>query len=490
MKINQAIILAGGIGSRTKTRVYDNNTPKVMFRINDKPILQNILEIIHDKLKINSIIVVISKGDNQIRNYFGNGNNFGITIDYVESDSNLGIADALYLVKEKIHGTFLVMLGDEFYINSNHFTIINKKYDDAEAVITFTNTDNPQDIANNYSIKVDSAMRVKSLIEKPKTFENNMLGLGTFIFKNSIFDYIQKAPKSIRTKRKELIDVISILAKEKLVYAHKLNSSYVNINTVDDWKHAKYLYNKTHFNSYRKSLVIPSYNEVESLPFVINDFKDMVDEIIVADGGSSDGTIEKISNFENDINLKIIQSKFVGYGEALRNGIDKATGDIVILVEGDATFRSRDIYKMYEYIKDCDMVIGTRTTKELISQAANMSTGLRIANLLVAKFIELLWIKIEPRLTDVGCTYRTFWKSEYDEIKQNFIGLGPEFSPEMIIEFLRNDKRVIEIPVSYYGRIGGASKHSENFSAIFKTGLKMLSLILKKKFASPKLTPD
>jgi glycosyltransferase involved in cell wall biosynthesis len=179
--------------------------------------------------------------------------------------------------------------------------------------------------------------------------------------------------------------------------------------------------------------------------------------------------------------LKIIQGKFAGYGEALRNGIDQATGDIVILVEGDATFRSRDIYKMYEYIKDCDMVIGTRTTKELISQAANMSTSLRVANLLVAKFIELLWIKIEPRLTDVGCTYRTFWKSEYDEIKQNFMGLGPEFSPEMIIEFLRNDKRVIEIPVSYYGRIGGASKHSENFLAIFKTGLKMLSLILKKK---------
>ena len=330
MKINQAVILAGGIGSRTKTRVYDNNTPKVMFRINNKPILQNILEIIHDKLKISSIIVVISKGDNQIRNYFGNGKHFGVTIDYVESDSNLGIADALYLVKKKIHGTFLVMLGDEFYINSNHSTIINKKYNSAEAVITFTNTDNPQDIANNYSIKVNSAMRVKSLIEKPKTFENNMLGLGTFIFKDSIFDYIQKTQKSIRTKRKELIDVISILSKEKIVYAHKLNSSYVNINTIDDWKHAKFLSNKTYFNSYRKSLVIPSYNEVESLPFVINDFKDMVDEIIVADGGSTDGTIEKILNFEHDINLKIIRGKFVGYGDALRNGIEKATGNNIV----------------------------------------------------------------------------------------------------------------------------------------------------------------
>ena len=74
----------------------------------------------------------------------------------------------------------------------------------------------------------------------------------------------------------------------------------------------------------------------------------MVDEIIVADGGSSVGTIEKISKLEKRINLKIIRGKFAGYGEALRDGIDKATGDIVILVEGDATFRSRDIYKMYE----------------------------------------------------------------------------------------------------------------------------------------------
>ncbi len=300
MNLNQAVILAGGIGSRTKTRAYDNNTSKVMFRINNKPIIQNILEIIHNQFKINSIIIVISKGDNQIKDYFGDGHSFGVNVDYIESNSNMGIADALYLVKEKIHGMFLVMLGDEFYINSNHSTIINKKYDDAEAVITFKTTDNPQDIANNYAINTDSTMRVKSLIEKPKIFENNMLGLGTFIFKDSIFDYIQKTQKSIRTKRKELIDVISILSKEKIVYAHKLNSSYVNINTIDDWKHAKFLSNKTHFNSYRKSLVIPSYNEVESLPFVINDFKDMVDEIIVADGGSSDGTIEKILKLEKD----------------------------------------------------------------------------------------------------------------------------------------------------------------------------------------------
>ena len=111
-----------------------------------------------------------------------------------------------------------------------------------------------------------------------------------------------------------------------------------------------------------------------------------------------------------------------------------------------------------------------------------MSTGLRIANLMVAKFVEILWLKHnEPRFTDVGCTYRTFWKTEYDEIKHNFIGKAPEFSPEMMIEFIRNNKRVIEIPISYYTRLGGKSKYSESKLAILKTGFKMLSLILKKK---------
>lgn len=229
-------------------------------------------------------------------------------------------------------------------------------------------------------------------------------------------------------------------------------------------------------------MVIPTYNESKSISFVVNDFKNVVDEIIVADGGSTDDTIEKVSSYKDTCKIKLIQGQFSGYGDAIRNGINAASGDIVIIVEGDATFRSRDIHKMYEYIKDCDMVIGTRTTKQLICQGANMRFWLRIGNVLAAKFIELLWIRSEPRFTDVGCTYRVFWKDAYDEIKHNIIGIGPEFSPEMMIEFMMNNKRVIEIPVSYYKRIGGASKHSKNFWSVLKTAMRMLFLVLKKRF--------
>lgn len=485
MIIEKAVILAGGKGSRAKKRTYYNNSIlKVMFRINNKPILQKNIEIIRDKLKIKSIIIIIGNEGTQVRSFFGDGKDLGVNIEYIEANPNHGIADALYLSKEKINGIFLVMLGDEFYLNSDHNTILDDYYNDADAIITCIKTENTQDIANNYSIHLKDKNKVAKLTEKPTSFENDLLGVGTFVLKDSIFRYIEKTKENPRTKRKELIDVISNLANERNVYVHKLNGLYVNINTIDDWHHAKYLFNQHNFNSYKKSLIIPTYNEVDSISFVINDFKEKVDEIIIADGGSTDGTLEQINKFKNEYNIKLIQGGFIGYGDAIRNAVEHVTGDIIILVEGDATFRSRDIYKMYEYIKDCDMVIGTRTTNELINQGANMSTGLRIANLMVAKFIELLWIKREQRLTDVGCTYRTFWKNEYDEIKHNFIGVGPEFSPEMMIEFIKNNRRVIEIPVSYYARIGGASKYSKNSLAIVRTGLRMISLILKKRISN------
>lgn len=489
MIINKAIILAGGKGTRAQIKKNMYISPKVMFKINNKPILQRNIEILRDQLNIKSIILIVGFGEHLVRNYFNDGKEFGVDIEYVESDPSYGIADALLLIKGKVKGSFIVMLGDEFYFNSTHYTIKEKNYDDLDTLVTYIKSDNPQSIINNYSIQLNNDKKIISLIEKPKTVNNNLLGLGTFVLNESIFMYLEKAPRNPKTGKRELIDVISNFAKDNNVYAHELTGSYVNINTVDDWYHAKYISNENNFHSFKKSLIIPTYNESDSIIFVLNDFEKFVDEIVIADGGSTDGTVEKIMQYKDNHKIKLIQGKFKGYGDAIRNGIQSATGDIIILVEGDATFRSRDIYKMYEYIKDCDMVIGTRTTKQMINQGANMQTWLRIANLAVAKTIELLWWGYgEPRLTDVGCTYRTFWKTEYNKIKQNFVGIGPEFSPEMMIEFIRNNNRIIEIPVSYYGRISGKSKHSESTLAILKTGLKMLSLILKKRISHPHIS--
>jgi UDP-N-acetylglucosamine diphosphorylase / glucose-1-phosphate thymidylyltransferase / UDP-N-acetylgalactosamine diphosphorylase / glucosamine-1-phosphate N-acetyltransferase / galactosamine-1-phosphate N-acetyltransferase len=106
---------------------------------------------------------------------------------------------------------------------------------------------------------------------------------------------------------------------------------------------------------------------------------------------------------------------------------------------------------------------------------------LRWGNVAVGKLIEALWWSLEPRLTDVGCTYRALWRDAYRRIRPYLTQDGPAFSPEMMIEVLRMEGRLIEIPVNYYRRRGGVSKHSTNRWQSMRTGLRMLRVILEKR---------
>jgi hypothetical protein len=88
---------------------------------------------------------------------------------------------------------------------------------------------------------------------------------------------------------------------------------------------------------------------------------------------------------------------------------------------------------------------------------------------------------LEPRLTDVGCTYRALWRDFYLKIRPYLGEDGPAFSPEMMIEVLRMEGRLIEVPVNYYRRRAGESKHSASRWHSMRTGLKMLNLIARKR---------
>ncbi|HKA28019.1 MAG TPA: glycosyltransferase family 2 protein, partial [Candidatus Binatia bacterium] len=241
---------------------------------------------------------------------------------------------------------------------------------------------------------------------------------------------------------------------------------------------ANFLARSLEFEHRRVSLVIPAYNEATSIGHVIRDFRPLVDEVVVMDNASPDGT----AAIARELGAIVHSQPLRGYGDALRRGMDVATGDILVLVEADHTFSARDLGKLLEYLKDADMVIGTRTTRQMIAQGANMDGLLRWGNVAVGKLIEALWWGLEPRLTDVGCTYRALWRDAYQRIRPYLAQDGPAFSPEMMIEVLRTEGRLIEIPVNYYRRRGGQSKHSTNRWHSMRTGLRMLRLILEKRF--------
>ncbi len=234
------------------------------------------------------------------------------------------------------------------------------------------------------------------------------------------------------------------------------------------------------------SLIIPAYNEEASIGKVVDDYKkcEYIDEILVVDNNSSDRT----SEIAKEHGAKVVLGIKQGYGNALKYGMDNARGDILLLTEADGSFKASDAIKLLVYLEDAEMVVGTRTVKNMNMQGSRMNSIIRIADILVAKLLEMLWIfSNETRLTDVGCTYRVLWKSTYQKIRARLFGSGPEFSPEMIAEAIKCKMKVIEVPVKYCAREGGNSKHSSNYFKLYNTALRMLKIIIRERFLTKRL---
>ncbi len=477
--IKVGLIPAAGKGIRAYPTT--KRIPKVMLDISGKPVLQRNIELMRESLGIRDIIVIYGHLGEQIREFFGDGSAFGVKIRYIECPQiDEGVARGMCLARDIIKEPFVTILGDEVYVNSNHNELQALTDGKFDVICAIQQTSNPFLISRNYSVELTDGL-ITSLEEKPKRVKNEYLGCGTYVFTPEIFDHIDRTPQSARTGRVEITDVITRIAKRGgIVRPFNLAGEYVNINFLEDHNYANYVYKNAMFNTYKTSLIIPAYNEEESLPFVLSDFRNAVDEILVIDNCSEDRTAE----IARERGARVITKKLGGYGDALKFGMEQAEGDIFILVEADASFRARDIPKLLEYLKDADMVIGSRTCKQLIEQGANMPSILRWGNVIVAKMLELFWWAQEPRFTDVGCTYRAIWKSVFEEIKDRLKSPGPEFSVDMMIEVLLAHKRVVELPVSYHPRVGGVSKISESPLKIVRTALRMLNVIFKKRFAS------
>lgn len=232
------------------------------------------------------------------------------------------------------------------------------------------------------------------------------------------------------------------------------------------------------------SVVMPAYNEESGVGHMIDGFRKEIEslevpyEIIVVDNNSNDGTL-KIALQHG---ARVVREEKQGYGNACIRALKEARGDIIILTEADNTFNPRDLWKLLVYLdeEDVDLVIGTRTTLELVEKGAKMDWFLHWGNLFLAKLIQIqFWKKV--RLTDVGCTFRGIKRRALLRVVDKFRAGGPCFSPEMIIWCLKAGLRTVEIPIRYKERVG-QSKITANKKKSLIVGFKMLRLILSQRF--------
>ena len=226
------------------------------------------------------------------------------------------------------------------------------------------------------------------------------------------------------------------------------------------------------------TVVLPAFNEEPHIRQAVEDFlaSGVVDEVLVVDNNSRDRTAEVARSTA----ARLVQEPAQGYGHALRRGLREASGDLVILAEPDGTFVGRDVLKLLAYADDFDMVCGTRTTRELIWTQANMGWFLRVGNLVVAKFLQVLFGG--PSLTDCGCTLRLTHKAAVAQLLDDLTVGGSHFLPEMVILALKRGLRVIEVPVNYRGRVG-ESKITGTLKGTLRTGFAMIALILRYRVA-------
>ena len=228
------------------------------------------------------------------------------------------------------------------------------------------------------------------------------------------------------------------------------------------------------------SIIIPAHNEEATIVEVVRDFlaHPATDEVLVVANNCSDRTEELATG----AGARVVTEMQPGYGCALRCGMAEAEGDIFVWVEADGSFKALDLNKFLDYLDEDTLVIGTRTPAQMVQQGANMRLILRWGNVIVAKLVEVMWyISCEPRLTDLGCTYRAMSRETWNRIASVCYEPGPAFSPEMMCEVLRRRMRLIEIPIHYFARAGGTSKHSDSFLKIVKTALGFVRVVFRKR---------
>lgn len=199
------------------------------------------------------------------------------------------------------------------------------------------------------------------------------------------------------------------------------------------------------------SIIVPCYNEIETIRQIIHRCKSinllLKKEIVVVDDGSTDGTLEAISEI-NDI-IVTSNGKNVGKGASVKRGLELCSGNIIVIQDADMEYKPEDIPRLINPIVDghADAVFGSR----FLGLRINMSPSHFIANRMLTLTTNLLF---RSKITDVMSGSKAFLRDKirHETLKANSF----EFEIELSCSLLKNGAKFFEIPIKYEHRKKGA----------------------------------
>lgn len=217
----------------------------------------------------------------------------------------------------------------------------------------------------------------------------------------------------------------------------------------------------------RTTLLIPTLNEFEGMKAVMPRVKrEWVDQIIVVDGGSTDGTIE----YAREKGYSVFVQKTKGLMNAYREALDAASGDVIITFTPDGNSMPELIRPLIEKMKEgYDMVIVSRYLPGAKSYDDDRVTA--FGNWMFTKMINILF---GGRYTDTLVGFRAWKKELFYSFKADTDTDVLSFEPYSAVMCAKRKCKVAEIPGDEPPRIGGVRKMQP-----FRNGLYVLRIILK-----------
>jgi glycosyltransferase involved in cell wall biosynthesis len=197
------------------------------------------------------------------------------------------------------------------------------------------------------------------------------------------------------------------------------------------------------------SLIIPTLNEAGSIEAVLKEIpRDVVDEVLIVDGASTDGTPEIVKRLGD----RVIQQEGRGYGAAIRTGFKHVRGEIIVLADADGSYNLDDIRRLVQRVQDgADLALGSRYLPEsgseddtLVRYVGNKAFTWALCKMYGVDITDALF----------------FYTAMRREVVQSITATSPGF--EYIVEFLIKAQRAgfkfAEVPSAEKARTAGKSK--------------------------------
>ncbi len=194
--------------------------PKVMLPIANKPILEHLL-IAATQAGIKEFIFIVGYHDEQVREYFGRGDKWKISIEYSTQRRQQGTADAVRMVRNLVDGRFLMINGDIIVNQSSIKNLLGNK-DNTMSVVEVEDTEG----LGLVELAEDRVVHIYEKVEKPPS---RMANAGLYLFTPDIFTAISQTPKSARGEY-EITDSLQLLIDQKSPVLYQIIDSWLDIS--------------------------------------------------------------------------------------------------------------------------------------------------------------------------------------------------------------------------------------------------------------------